>query len=216
MRTRAKLTVLATIVTAFATTGALAVPASAAPVTAAPTTTAPTTPNPADMAKLRGITKVTTAPGLAATLLRAGVVPLPVPPTKTHVGFEGDLTVTYGFPITGGDAELGGPSGDILHSGGLNFVSFKGAKLEIGKFDISLDDGVIYATEVNFAPGRIPVLDLDLTNLKVKTKANKTVLTGIKLLLDPAAADALNATFGLSLPNDGSLVFGSGKVVLRG
>lgn len=93
-------------------------------------------------------------------------------------------------------------------------MSFRG-KLEIGKFDIDLAAGKIFATQVNFEKARIAVLDLDLSGLKVTTRHGATVLSGIIVKLDPAAADALNATFGLSLPNDGSLVFGSATVTLR-
>jgi hypothetical protein len=58
------------------------------------------------------------------------------------------------------------------------------------------------------------VLDLDLSGLQVKTTATRTVLTGITVKLDPAAAGALNATFGLALPTDGSLVFGTARVAV--
>jgi hypothetical protein len=165
---------------------------------------------------LRGTTTVTTAPGIATTLIHAGVVPLPVPPTQFSVRFSGGLTVSYGFPITGGNPSLSPLAGDIFHVGGIDFVSVRGQHLEIGKFDIALSTGKIYATQVNFAASRIAVLDLNLSHLKVCHHGNATVLTGITLRLDPAAAGALNATFGLALPANGSLVFGTATVVLRG
>ena len=77
------------------------------------------------------------------------------------------------------------------------------------------DDGVIYANQANFAPAHIPVLDLDLGGLVVSTQHGATVLSGITLRLDPAAARALIQTFGISLPTDGSLVFGTARVILR-
>jgi hypothetical protein len=164
---------------------------------------------------LRGTTAVTTAPGIAGTLVGAGVLPLPVPPTRFRTSFSGGLTVTYGFPITSGNPTLSPPGGDILHSGGIDFVSLRGKHLGIGKFDIALAAGKIYATQVNFTAARIPVLDLDLSGLKVAHDGRVTVLSGITLRLDPAAAGALNTTFGLSLPADGSLVFGTATVTLR-
>jgi hypothetical protein len=163
---------------------------------------------------LAGLTTVTTAPGIAKALLSAGIAPLPVKPgTKFGVARLHPLKVSYGFPVTGGNPDLTGPSGDIFHSGGINFVS-RTAKLEIGKFDIDLAAGKVYATEINHAPGRIAVLDLDLSGLQVKTTATRTVLTGITVKLDPAAAGALNATFGIALPTDGSLVFGTARVAI--
>lgn len=162
-----------------------------------------------------GFTAVTTAPGIASTLIKAGVLPLPVvPQTKVSLSLAHGLAVNYFFPITSSTANLTKGTGDILHTGGINFVSRK-AKLEIGKFDIDLAAGKIFATQVNYAPARIPVLDLDLSGLKVgKFLHNSTALTGIKVKLDPVAAGALNKTFGLGLPTNGSLLFGTALVVL--
>ena len=188
---------------------------SAAPASAAPASATPTVAVPSNRSASLGTTAVTTAPGIAGTLIRSGILPLPAPGTGFGLGFSGGLSATYRFPITGSTANLAGPSGDILHSGGIYFVGLRG-RLEIGRFDISLADGTIYATQVNFAPARIPVLTLDLTNLKVSTTRGATVLSGISLKLTKAAADAINATFKVSLPDDGSLVFGSAVVTLRG
>jgi len=165
---------------------------------------------------LSGTTAVTTAPGIAATLVRAGVIPLPVQPASVRVGFEHGFDLTYGFPITGGKPDLDRGKGHILHSGGINFVAVDGDTLEIGKFDIDLAAGKIFAREVNFEANRIPVLDLDLSKLRVSMRHGSTVLSNIGLYLDPVAADALNATFGLDLPEDGTLLFGKGRVTLRG
>jgi hypothetical protein len=161
-----------------------------------------------------GTTSVTTAPGLAGTLIGAGVLPLPVPGTSFQLGYHHGVTATYGFTITGSTANLSGPSGDIRHSGGIDFVSRRG-HLEIGGFDIDLAAGKIFATRVNYAANRIPVLDVDLSGLKVTTTRWSTRLSGIVLRLDPAAAGALNSTFGLALPTNGSLVFGSAVITLN-
>lgn len=157
---------------------------------------------------------LTGGPGIAGTFLKAGILPLPVSPTSFRLGYDHGVNVGYGFPITGGNPDLNGPSGDIFHSGGIDFVSFRG-KLDIGTFDIDLAKGKIFATQVNFKKARIAVLDLDLSGLKVTTRHGTTVLSGIIVKLDPAAADALSATFGIHLPGDGSLVFGSATVTLR-
>jgi hypothetical protein len=163
---------------------------------------------------LRGTTAVTTAPGIATTLLGQGVLPLPLPGTGIRIGFSGGLTVTYRFPITSGNADLASLSGDIFHSGGINFVSFR-AHLSIADFDINLPTAKVYATKVNGAAARVPILDLNISGLKVTSVRDATVLSGIKLYLDPAAAGAVNSTFHLSLPTDGSLLFGTATVTLR-
>jgi hypothetical protein len=164
---------------------------------------------------LHGTTAVTTARGIAGTLVGLGVIPLPVQPATVRPGFEHGFTLTYGFPVTGGNPDLEKGTGHVFHSGGINFVGLSGATLEIGKFDIDLAAGKIFAREVNFEKNRIPVLDLDLSKLRVSMRHGATVLSGIGLKLDPVAADALNATFDIDLPNDGSLLFGKAKVTLR-
>lgn len=209
MRSRALMGTLATVAVAATGSVALAGPASAS------TRHAPKTSVSAPA--LSGTTTVTTGKGIASTLLKAGILPLPTANTGFGLKIFGGLAVSYKFPITSGNPDLAGPSGDIFHKGGINFVSLRGKKLEIGKFDISLADKKVYATEINFKPGRIAVLDLDLSNLKVtKSRNGDTNLSNITARLDPAAAGALNSTFGIALPADGSLVFGSAAVTLKG
>lgn len=163
-----------------------------------------------------GATTVTTAPGVATTLVSAGIAPLPVlPRTSFRVSFGGGLQLAYTFPITSSTANLGSGTGDIHHAGGIWFVG-QHAAVEVGHFDIDLAAGKVVATEVNFKPARLALLDLDLSGLKVGTgSGGSTVLSGITVKLDPAAAGALNQTFTTELPIDGSLVFGFAKVVLR-
>ena len=192
---------------ALAMTALVAAPAAGATSTPAASSSA---------AKPLGVTTVTTAPAIAPTLLKAGILPLPVfPKTSFGVSLKNGLAVSYGFPITSNTANLAQGKGDILHAGGINFVS-RHAKLEIGKFDINLAAGKIFAKQVNFAPANIPVLDLDLSKLKVTKTSRGTLLSGITLKLDPAAAGALNSTFHIALPTNGSLVFGSATVLIKG
>lgn len=198
---------LAVVATLFAGLAALVAPAASA-------TTAPSTAQ-ATVSQLRGTTSVTTAPGIAGTLIKAGVLPLPVPPTSFRFGYDDGINATYGFGITGGNPDLEKGTGHILHSGGIDFVDLKGNSLEIGRFDIDLAKATVFTREVNFERARIPALDVDLSNLQVRTHGGTTVLTGIDLYLAPAAADAVNATFGLHLPDDGSLLFASARIVLR-
>jgi hypothetical protein len=163
---------------------------------------------------LSGATTVTTAPGIATTLIGKGVLPLPIlPNTGFRLGYHDGLTATYRFPITSGNPSLSGPSGDILHSGGIYFTSLR-AHLAISNFDIDLAAGKVFATKLNGAPARVAVLDLNLSTLKVTTSNGATVLSGITVTLDSEAASALDATFAnLNLP--AGLAFGSATVTLR-
>lgn len=159
-----------------------------------------------------GETQVTTNKGIAPALIGAGILPLPAANTGFRISDQGGLRATYRFPITSNTANLGSGTGDILHAGGIRFVSAT-AKLEIGRFDIDLAAGKVFATVVNGAAARVPILDLDLSGLQVGQDNKATALTGIAVSLDQAAADALNATFGTQLP--GGLPFGTARVVIR-
>ena len=177
--------------------------------TATPSTAATTLPS------LRGSTSVTTAPGIVSALLSKGVLPLPVEPdTGFRVGVSGGLNATYTFPIYRGNPDLNGPSGDILHLGGIYFLGAHAKHLSIRNFDIDLAAGKVFADRVNGAVAHVAVLDLDLSALKVTAKDGATVLTGIKVSLDAQAAGTLDATFtNLDLP--AGLAFGSATVTIK-
>jgi hypothetical protein len=162
-----------------------------------------------------GATVVTTAPGIADALIGAGITPSGVGQTGVKLLTSNGLQARFTFPITKNTADLASGTGDIRHGGGILLTS-DSASLEIGKFDIDLAAGKVFARQVNFAYGmRVPVLDLDLSGLQVSTNgAGATVLSGITVKLDPVAAGAINATFGTALPTDGSLVFGRARVVI--
>ena len=98
-----------------------------------------------------GTTTVTTAPGIASTLLKARIVPLPVPGTSS-ASRCGAVSRCPTASRSRATPPIWAPArGDILHSGGIKFVSRQGL-LEIGKFDIDLAAGKVFATQVNFAP----------------------------------------------------------------
>lgn len=164
---------------------------------------------------VKGRTTVTTAPGIAGTLFDAGVVALPVAPStvESSDGAKG-LMLSYGFKITGGNPDFDDVTGNVRHSGGLNFVAADGTALEVGKFDIDLDAGTIFAKEVNGDKATIALLDLDLSKARVTMPHDRVIVSNVRLSLAPAAAEALNATFGLGLPTDGSLYFGKAKVAV--
>ncbi|HEU5267643.1 MAG TPA: hypothetical protein VFU35_13130 [Jatrophihabitans sp.] len=164
-----------------------------------------------------GATVVTTAPGIAQTLVDAGITPAGVGQTGVKLLTGNGLQARFTFPISKNSADLASGTGHIRHGGGISLTS-DAAALEIGKFDIDLQAGKVFAREVNYSYGtRIPVLDLDLSGLTIGTNAaGATVLSGIVVRLDPVAAEAINATFAVSLPADGSLVFGRARVIISG
>lgn len=193
------------MIVAVSTAALAGLVATAAPANAAPSTHSAST--------LRGNTAVTTAPGIAVTLIRNGVLPLPIlPRTGFSLGFNGGLTATYRFPITGGNPSLSPLGGDILHAGGIDFVSLRGGHLAVSNFDIDLNTATVYATKVNGASARVAILNLDASTIQVASKNGATVVT-VKVTLAADAAAALKQYVGLNLP--AGLPFGTAVVTLR-
>ena len=82
---------------------------------------------------------------------------------------ERRLNATYTFPIYRGNPDLSGPSGDILHPGGIYFLGARG-HLSIRNFDIDLAAGKVFADRVNGAKAHVAILDLDLSGLHVASQ----------------------------------------------
>jgi len=72
---------------------------------------------------LSGRTTVTTAPGIAEALVQNGVLPIVTAPGTQGLRYDGGLTVTAAFPVTGGRVALNPPSGKVYHRGGITFVN---------------------------------------------------------------------------------------------
>lgn len=203
VKSRSSRTIAAVAVTAASLAGGAALAAPADAVTPAHTDSG-----------LHGYTEVVTAPGIASTLVGAGVVPLPVKTTRYGVSGSGaDAQATYRFAIRGGNPNLSVPKGDIYHRGGIDFASVS-AQLAVTGFDINLKAGKIYATSVGYKHAKVALLDLDLSGAQITKHNGRTTIADVGLKLDPVAAGVLNQTFGLDLPTDGSLVFGTGTVVV--
>jgi hypothetical protein len=120
------------------------------------------------------------------------------------------------FPIQGGLLNAKTLAGKITHSGGLTF-SAGGQDLTIRDFTINTAKKTLTAF-VDEAGVRLTVLDLKLGKATVKVTRTRTVVSNVKAVLDPAAADALNAYYSTTLFQGGlkigtATVKGSSKLV---
>ena len=205
------------LVTLVAATGLVAGGA----VLAAPAATATTDPVPSPTT---GRTAVTTNPGIAAALVKSGVLPYTVSPGKTDRVRFSPLSLTYSFPITGAPDGL---AGEITHSGGIAFVKLGSftKRIVVKDFTIDLDgpmkgspkaldqpeSGAVLVGTVSDGPGGVPdgarvaLFDIDLSNAKVDVA--QTQVTGAQLKLRPVAAGALNAELGTKVFTPGLGVF---------
>lgn len=161
-----------------------------------------------------GRTTVTTAPGIATTLLRNGIVPLVTRPGRPGLAYNGGLAVTAAFPVTGGSASLDPLGGQILHQGGIKFVNLRTWKsLEVGDFTIDLNTGQLTG-RVNRGSTRVAVFDLDLSRASIAVEGSTVKITGVGLKLTAGAAGALNASLGTSL-FAGGLTFGTARSTIE-
>jgi hypothetical protein len=73
-----------------------------------------------------GTTTVTTAPGIAVTLIKNGIIPLRAAPgTERLTAAQGSPAARFAFPVTGGAVDLSPLGGTIGHRGGIVFASVK-------------------------------------------------------------------------------------------
>lgn len=196
---------------ALVTAGALA--AAPAANAAANAVASPTT----------GRTAVTTQPGIANALLKAGVLAYSIRPGSTDAVTVKPASVTYSFPITGltGGQYAGNVPNEITHSGGIAFVKLgsKSKRIVVSDFTIDLNGGSAVGQTaspqlvgtVKDGPGGVPdgarvaLFDIDLSGATVD--ADDVQVTGANLKLTGAAAGALNAELGTTVFQPGLNVF---------
>ncbi|MCZ3389204.1 MAG: hypothetical protein LH645_08820 [Actinomycetia bacterium] len=193
-----------------AAVGVLAVGISVVPAQATSDTTVPIT---------GGVTSVTVNPAVTKALLQNRILPYATDAKTSLVWTQQGPTVRYGFPITSDSfvTAAGNPltitGGEIAHTGGVRFVNLRNFKaLKVSDFDIRLGEGLLYATKVNNQPAEVPVFKIIPTTLvPTLTSDGFAVLTGVRLELTKAAADALNASLRTSVFTEG-LPFGTATV----
>jgi len=195
-----------------ATAGVLAVGISVVPAQATSDSTVPIS---------GGVTSVTVNPAVTKALLENRILPYATDAKTSLVWTQQGPTVRYGFPITSDSfvTAAGNPltltGGEIAHTGGVRFVNLRNFKaLKVSDFDIRLGEGLLYATKVNNQPAEVPLFKVIPTTLQpTLTSDGFAVLTGVRLELTQVAADALNASLGLSKPVfTGGLPFGTATV----
>lgn len=160
-----------------------------------------------------GTTTVTLDPSTATVLEQNGVSVAPVAPASA-TSSGGSVAVT--FPVTGGEAfifpkgDLPFVRGDVIHSGGLTFS--EGSKsLTVTNFIVNPGTSLLTAT---VGQGQVPLFELDGRGVTIGTDGSgHPTLDGTIVRLSPQAADALNATFGVSLFKEGIPV-GTARIVL--
>lgn len=165
-----------------------------------------------------GTTSVTTAPGLANTLLSNGILPYTVRPGKTELtSNEGTLALRISFPITGGNASLDPLGGVIEHKGGLALVNLHNLKrIKVSDFDVDLNNLVLTGTVDALDDARAPLFTLEPTDSFTIDLERKRV-SGVNLRLTEAAAGAINDVLDTDLFVGGpeGIVFGSAVVDYR-
>ncbi len=193
-----------------AAAGALAAGISIVPAQATSDTTIPIS---------GGVTSVTVNPAVTKALLQNRILPYATDARTSLVWTKQGPTVRYGFPITSDSfvTAAGSPltltGGEIAHTGGVRFVNLRNFKaLKVSDFDIRLGEGLLYATKINNQPAEVPVFEIIPTTLQpTLTSDGFAVLSGVRLELTKAAADALNASLRTSVFTAG-LPFGTATV----
>ncbi len=157
--------------------------------------------------KLNGIaTKLVTDPATTEVLIDNGIVPLPVKPASIRPVFPGGaFALAYRFPITDGRVDSETLAGRINHSGGIRFVNLSNFQsLKLTNFRIVTAGEPRLTAEVNGDPDtRVRILDLDLSAAEIDRAGRIVRISEVDAVLTHAAADALNASLGVSFFAEG-------------
>lgn len=186
--------------------------AAATALVAAPSVGAATDPVPSPTT---GRTAVTTLPGIAPAIVKAGVLPYAVSPGKLNGVKLSPLSLTFSFPITKltGGQFAGNIPNEIEHQGGIAFVKLGSLtkRIVVKDFTIDLNGGTAVGQTgtpqligtVTDGPGGVPdgarvaLFDIDLS--KAAIDANQVQVTGAQLKLTKVAGEALDAELGTKL-----------------
>ena len=162
-----------------------------------------------------GYTQLTTDPGTTKALVANRILPLPVFPSWViPTTQDGKLALRYRFYITGGQIDGATLGGEIYHSGGLKFANLRNGKsLTVKNFTIDTKSAQLTA-QIPALGVRAPILDLDLSGVKVTPGATYTKVGPVPATLTDVAAAALNAKLGTTL-FAGGLPIGTANVYAR-
>jgi len=163
-----------------------------------------------------GATAVTTAPGIAAALLKNGIVPLATSPGTESVVFpKSGPAARFTFPVTGGAVALSPLGGNIRHAGGILFANVTNGKtIEVSRFTIDLAHADLTGIVNGNPKARVPLFNLDLSHAKLTAGTHVATAKCIGVKLTAAAAKALNAALGTNLFS-GGLKLGTASTRLR-
>jgi len=163
-----------------------------------------------------GDTAVTTAPGIAPTLLKNGIVPLATAPgTESVLLPKSGPAARLTFPVTGGSVTLSPLGGKIGHAGGILFANVTNGKtIEVSQFTIDLSHADLTGIVNGNPKARVPLFNLDLSHAKITAGKHMVTAKGIVVKLTSIAAKALNTVLGTKLFS-GGLTLGTAGTVLR-
>jgi hypothetical protein len=163
-----------------------------------------------------GATAVTTAPGIAAALLKNGIVPLATwPGSQSVLSAKSGPAVRFAFPVTGGTVTLSPLGGKVRHTGGILFLNVTDGKaIEVSRFTIDLSRADLTGIVNGNPKARVPLFRLDLSHASLAAGKHVITARGIGLTLTRAAATALNAALGTRLFSAG-LNLGTASTLLR-
>lgn len=147
-----------------------------------------------------GYTQFTTDPSTTKALVANKILPLPVFPSwVVPATVDGQFALRYRFYITGGQIDGATLAGEIYHSGGLKFANLKNGKsVTVRSFTIDTRAGQLTAW-IPALGVRAPILDLDLSGVKVTPGAVYTKVGPVPAKLTAVAAGALNTSLGTSV-----------------
>lgn len=198
----------------LALTTAAALVAGAGLAAAVPAASAASAAKPKAKITITGTTTVTTAPGLAQTLLSEGIVVFALWPGTSSLANMKAQTAILQFPVTGF------AKNQVRHSGGMLFSNVKaGGSIDCRTPLIDLGAKTVSCTLTGPTGADVTAPALKLTNISkpVVKKVGKVTTTTVKATISvngPTIATVLNNALKTTKIT-GTTVLGTGVVVIR-
>ena len=164
-----------------------------------------------------GTTRITTGPGIAAALLKNGIVTYPTKPARqSQRSVNGGSAIQFTFPVASGQIGLTPLGGNIYHKGGILFVNKESNNykaIELSSFVINLNHATVFGI-VNGAKVRVPLFRFNASQTKLWAGTKWFTANGVGLTVSTTGAAALNTALGTSMFTPG-LALGTARTVLR-
>jgi hypothetical protein len=133
------------------------------------------------------------APGVAGQLLRAGIVPLVLPPGKMSIDLS-NLTATITLPLTGGSIDLTTFNGAATAGGSIVFTKLFPLRIvRLTSIQVDIVNGLVTQTALSPAGTRVSLFQLSLSGATFGGDATDLTISNLATTITADGAQYLDS-----------------------